>query len=141
MTFRLKVTILQNSQDRNRLPSLVHWTRRHLCQTPLQKPASFSPQRPAPKRPRASVARLSKSTSSHAPQWFLAVQSIYRWLGQVESAAETLLILKTSSEQIPALESRLKELHSYDTPEFLVLPVESGSHPYLEWLQTSLKSR
>ena len=69
------------------------------------------------------------------------LQSIYRWLGQVESAAETLLILKTSSEQIPALESRLKELHSYDTPEFLVLPVESGSHAYLEWLQASLKSR
>ena len=69
------------------------------------------------------------------------VQSIYRWLGQVESATETLLILKTSSEQVPALESRLKELHSYDTPEFLVLRVESGSHPYLEWLQASLKSR
>jgi periplasmic divalent cation tolerance protein len=69
------------------------------------------------------------------------VQSIYRWLGQIESAMETMLILKTSLEQLPALESRLKELHSYDTPEFLVLSVESGSHPYLEWLQTSLKGR
>jgi periplasmic divalent cation tolerance protein len=70
-----------------------------------------------------------------------AVQSIYRWQGQVESATETLLLLKTALEQLPALEARLKELHSYDTPEFLVLPVESGSHPYLEWLHTSLKSR
>ena len=70
-----------------------------------------------------------------------AVQSIYRWQGEIESATETLLFLKTTPEQLPALESRLRELHSYDTPEFLVLPVESGSHPYLEWLQASLKSR
>ncbi len=70
-----------------------------------------------------------------------AVQSIYRWQGEVETATETLLILKTAIEQLPALESRLRELHSYDTPEFLVVPVESGSQPYLEWLQASLKSR
>jgi periplasmic divalent cation tolerance protein len=69
------------------------------------------------------------------------VQSIYRWQGQVETATETLLLLKTAPEQLSALESRLRELHSYDTPEFLVLPVESGSQPYLEWLQSSLKSR
>jgi periplasmic divalent cation tolerance protein len=70
-----------------------------------------------------------------------AVQSIYRWLGQVESATETLLLLKTAPEQVTALESRLRELHSYDTPEFLVVPVESGSQPYLEWLNASLKAR
>jgi periplasmic divalent cation tolerance protein len=69
------------------------------------------------------------------------VQSIYRWQDEVETATETLLLLKTSAEQLPALESRLRELHSYDTPEFLVLPVESCSQPYLEWLQASLKSR
>jgi periplasmic divalent cation tolerance protein len=67
-----------------------------------------------------------------------AVQSIYRWQGAVESATETLLLLKTSSEQLPALEVRLHELHSYQTPEFLVLPVESVSRPYLDWLQSSL---
>ena len=68
-------------------------------------------------------------------------QSIYRWQGQIESATETLLLLKTTPEQLPMLEARLRELHSYDTPEFLVLPVESGSQPYLEWLHASLKSR
>jgi len=70
-----------------------------------------------------------------------SVQSIYRWEGQVESATETLLLLKTSAEHLPALETRLRELHSYDTPEFLVLSVESGSQPYLEWLHASLKAR
>lgn len=70
-----------------------------------------------------------------------AVQSIYRWQGQIETATETLLLLKTIPEHLPALEARLRELHSYDTPEFLVLPVECGSQPYLEWLHASLKNR
>jgi periplasmic divalent cation tolerance protein len=68
-----------------------------------------------------------------------AVQSIYRWQGQVESSTETLLMLKTGPDQLAALEARLHELHSYQTPEFLVLDVESASHPYLEWLQSSLR--
>ena len=65
-------------------------------------------------------------------------QSIYRWQGKIESSAETLLLLKTASEQLPALESRLQELHSYQTPEFLVLGIEAGSHSYLKWLRASL---
>jgi periplasmic divalent cation tolerance protein len=69
-----------------------------------------------------------------------AAQSIYRWQGQVESATETLLLLKTGAAQIPALQARLHSLHSYQTPEFLVLPVESGSPGYLDWLNSSLKA-
>ena len=68
-----------------------------------------------------------------------AVQSIYHWQGQVESASETLLLLKTGPDQLPALEARLTELHSYETPEFLVLNVESGSRPYLDWLHAALR--
>lgn len=67
------------------------------------------------------------------------VQSIYHWQGQVESATETLLVLKTGPEQIAALEQRLHELHSYQTPEFLVLNVESGSRAYLEWIEGALR--
>jgi periplasmic divalent cation tolerance protein len=67
------------------------------------------------------------------------VESIYRWKGQVESSAETMLLIKTGPDQLAALEARLHELHSYETPEFLVLRVESGSHPYLDWLQGSLR--
>jgi len=68
-----------------------------------------------------------------------SVQSIYHWEGKIESSTETLLLLKTGPDQLPALEDRLHELHSYQTPEFLVLNVEAGSHPYLEWLQASLR--
>jgi periplasmic divalent cation tolerance protein len=68
-----------------------------------------------------------------------AVQSIYRWQGEIQLATETMVLLKTGPEQLAALEARLLELHSYQTPEFLVLPVESGSKPYLDWLHASLR--
>ena len=66
------------------------------------------------------------------------VQSIYHWQGKVETSSETLLLLKTGSAQLASLEARLHALHSYDTPEFLVLSVEACGHPYLAWLQASL---
>ena len=62
------------------------------------------------------------------------VQSIYHWNDQLQSAPETMIMLKTSSEKLDALEKRMRELHSYRVPEFLVLPVERGSSSYLEWL-------
>jgi periplasmic divalent cation tolerance protein len=68
-----------------------------------------------------------------------SVRSIYRWEGEVEDATETLILLKTGSDQIDVLKERLHALHSYKTPEFLVLPVESGSCGYLEWLQSGLR--
>ena len=68
-----------------------------------------------------------------------AVQSIYRWKGEVESATETLVLIKTATDQLAALEARLSELHSYETPEFVVLAVDAVSQPYLDWLQASLR--
>ena len=68
-----------------------------------------------------------------------AAESIYRWKGEIESCNETLVLLKTSLDQLPALQARLIELHSYQTPEFLVLQVESGSQSYLDWLDASLR--
>jgi periplasmic divalent cation tolerance protein len=68
-----------------------------------------------------------------------AVESIYHWQGQIESAAETMLLLKTGPDQLAALEARLHQLHSYQTPEFLVLGVEAVSRAYFEWLGASLR--
>jgi len=66
-------------------------------------------------------------------------QSIFRWKGEIESATETLLLIKTGTEQLAALEARLHELHSYQTPEFLVLAVDAASKPYLDWLLSSMR--
>ncbi|SRR5690554_5232732 len=66
--------------------------------------------------------------------------SIYRWKGAIECDAEVLVILKTSAERVPALLSRAPELHPYDVPELLVLPVEAGHLPYLDWVRQSVSS-
>jgi len=66
-------------------------------------------------------------------------ESVYRWQGAIETSAETLLLIKTNAASLGALEARLHALHSYETPEFLVLPLEAGSKGYLQWLEESLK--
>ena len=60
--------------------------------------------------------------------------SVYRWEGQVESAQEVLVILKTSRTRVEALLERAAELHPYEVPELLVLPVEEGHPRYLQWV-------
>jgi periplasmic divalent cation tolerance protein len=67
-----------------------------------------------------------------------AVESIYSWKGNLETSSEAMLLLKTGAEQVAALEARLHQLHGYETPEFLVLGVESGSHAYLAWMFSGL---
>jgi periplasmic divalent cation tolerance protein len=63
------------------------------------------------------------------------VQSVYRWKGRVEKAREFLLLIKTSARRLPALESEVRRLHSYDVPEFIALPIIAGSPAYLAWLE------
>ncbi len=65
--------------------------------------------------------------------------SVYRWQGAIEAQTEFLLLIKTALDSIPALESALRELHSYDVPEFIVLSVEGGSAAYLDWVLASLQ--
>ena len=62
------------------------------------------------------------------------VESIYRWQGELCQDTEWLLVIKTCASRLVELESRLRELHSYDTPELIVLEITAGSRPYLEWL-------
>ncbi len=63
-----------------------------------------------------------------------AVQSIYRWQGNIERAEEVLLLIKTTRDRFPALRDRIQELHTYDTPEIIALPISDGSEKYLTWL-------
>ena len=65
------------------------------------------------------------------------VESIYRWKGKVERAREVLVVIKTTANRLPELEREVKRLHSYDVPEFIVLPIIAGSRKYLAWLQQS----
>src|ERR1700692_2700734 len=51
------------------------------------------------------------------------IHSIYRWQGAIESAAESLMLIKTRATLLPAIEFRLRELHSYDVPELVAIPI------------------
>jgi periplasmic divalent cation tolerance protein len=62
------------------------------------------------------------------------VTSVYRWQGRVETATEVQLVLKTASSRVEALVRRVQELHPYEVPEVLVLPVHAGLPAYLQWI-------
>ncbi|SRR5579883_2673248 len=67
------------------------------------------------------------------------ITSIYRWQGQINKDPEFLLIIKTSRKVYDALEKKLKEVHPYDVPELICLPIEAGSKAYLEWMNQSIE--
>jgi periplasmic divalent cation tolerance protein len=68
-----------------------------------------------------------------------AMESIYRWKGRVERDAERQLLIKTSRDRIPALWERIRGLHPYEVPEFLVLPIVDGNDAYLRWVGESTR--
>ena len=70
-----------------------------------------------------------------------AVESHYWWDGKLESSDEALIVFKTRQEHVPELERFIRELHPYDTPEFVALPLTAGSRKYLAWLADSTEER
>jgi periplasmic divalent cation tolerance protein len=70
-----------------------------------------------------------------------SVSSIYRWKGRVEAAQEQLLLIKTSRKRLAKLRETVEQLHSYEVPEFIALPIVAGSPAYLAWLQESIETR
>jgi periplasmic divalent cation tolerance protein len=67
------------------------------------------------------------------------IESHYWWQGKIESGTEVLLVLKTQKTRLAALEKLILARHPYDTPEFLVLPLNAGSRKYLDWLAASCR--
>ena len=65
------------------------------------------------------------------------MESVYRWNDQVEADYERQVLMKTTAARLPALKARLFQLHDYEVPEFIVLPVIDGSEAYLNWIRTS----
>ena len=65
-----------------------------------------------------------------------AVQSIYRWQGQIEETTEITLLIKTTSQQVDSLQKTIVKLHPYDVPEIIATPIVAGYAPYLQWIAT-----
>ena len=62
------------------------------------------------------------------------VESIYWWEGKVESGNETLVLFKTSADRYAALETTLRQLHPYEVPEIVAVPLDAGLPEYLSWV-------
>jgi periplasmic divalent cation tolerance protein len=65
------------------------------------------------------------------------IESVYRWQGNVETATEWLLLIKTQASSFERVREAVKELHSYDLPECVMLEVSAGSNDYLNWIAES----
>ncbi|MBL1210135.1 divalent-cation tolerance protein CutA [Geminocystis sp. GBBB08] len=69
---------------------------------------------------------------------FLPINSVYRWQGKICEDSEWQLIIKTDLGLFSILENRIKELHSYDLPEIIALPIIKASQSYLNWIEENV---
>jgi periplasmic divalent cation tolerance protein len=67
------------------------------------------------------------------------VQSLFRWKGKIDSARESLLLVKTRASVFSEIISLIKETHSYEVPEIIALPIIGGSEEYLKWLDSACR--
>ena len=67
-----------------------------------------------------------------------AVDSVYRWKGQLETATEFVVELKTTAARREVVEGVIRELHNYELPEVVVRPILGGSRAYLEWISSEV---
>jgi periplasmic divalent cation tolerance protein len=65
---------------------------------------------------------------------------VFRWKGNIEVDEECILVIKSEAALEEDIRNLLLSLHPYETPEFIVLKIESGSQPYLEWISTSISA-
>lgn len=101
--------------------------------TPALVLTTLPPETDADAFARALVGERLAACVSILPE----MRSIYSWKGSLEDARERQVLIKTTRERVPALQARIGELHPYEVPEFIVLPVADGSDPYLRWLAES----
>ncbi len=80
---------------------------------------------------RALVAERLAACVNLVPQ----ITSVYRWQGAVEEDDEVLIVAKTRADRAERLSARVVELHPYDVPEVIFLPIDGGAEPYLAWLR------
>lgn len=66
------------------------------------------------------------------------IESVYRWKGRVENGSEVALIAKTRRSKLPKLIALVKDLHSYEVPCIVALPIKGGNKDFLAWIANSL---
>jgi periplasmic divalent cation tolerance protein len=84
------------------------------------------------------AARLLEARLAACVSTIPGVVSRYRWRGRLEEAGEVLLIAKTRAELIDQITAAVREVHSYEVPEVIALPVIGGSRDYLKWIDSGV---
>ena len=85
------------------------------------------------------ASTLIKQTLAACVNILPNIQSIYQWQGEIQQDDEELLIIKSRFELFEQLEQRLLELHPYELPEVVAVPIETGSTQFLEWIDRSTR--
>ena len=67
------------------------------------------------------------------------VDSLFWWQGKLDSAQESLLVIKTKASKLKEITELVKRVHSYEVPEVIALPIVGGNEDYLKWLDTTLE--
>ena len=84
---------------------------------------------------RAIAMRLVESRTAACVNIGAVVESVYRWRGAIESASEVPMVIKTVDANAQQVESIILELHPYELPEIIVLPLHGGLPAYLDWVR------
>ena len=89
---------------------------------------------PAEEDPGPAASTLVEEHLAACVNMLPSMESIYRWKNAVERSRERLLLIKTTRARVDAVVARLKQLHPYELPEALVVPVVGGAEDYISWL-------
>lgn len=85
------------------------------------------------------AAALVERRLAACVQVYGPIQSTYRWQGRIEQSQEWMCNIKTSAVRYPAVESAIQEVHSYDEPEIIAVPILFGSYGYLQWMRQEIE--
>ena len=88
---------------------------------------------------RIARAAVAKRLAACVNVFVGPVESFYTWGGKPEKSREFVLVIKTTEKRLANLEKEVMRLHSYEVPEFIALPIVTGSKEYLHWLGDSVQ--
>ncbi len=69
-----------------------------------------------------------------------SITSVYRWKGEMNSDREILMIIKTDASRFEEIKSAVRNMHSYETPELIAIPIQQGLQQYLDWITESVST-